>query len=164
MFLSKITILKMRISKGKYKPRKRAISRSECFIYQLIESCLKLDLDKNTALQVINLILEKYSYQFETDHTPVKIDKMDYRNYRRYVNELVLMSPIHLEYYNQSKLNNPEIAKTKGKDVRQLENLLFLLSEDEPKKKNVPYKKYKIADTDDLVFRAIIQLDKNWVF
>ena len=163
MFLLKISILEMRIAKGKFKPRKRAISKSECFIYQLIESCLKLDLDKNTALKVINLILEKFSYQFETDHTPVHIDKMDYRNYRRYVNELVLMNPIHLEYYNQSKLNSPEIAKTKSKDIRQLENLMFLLSEFE-NKKDVPYRKYKIADTDDLVYRALIQLDKNWIF
>ena len=150
----------------KVKPRIRAISKTECFIYQLIESCLKLDLDKNTALQVINLILEKHSHKFEQDHTPVTIEKMDYRNYRRYVNALFLMSPVHLEYYKNleesTTTSDKIIAKTKSKEIRQLENLMFLLSEDDNNKKI--YHKYKIADTDDLVFRALIQLDKSWIF
>lgn len=158
----------MRTSKGKFKKRKKIISKNECFIYQLIESCLKYDLDKTTALNVINLILEHYSYLFKIEDSPIKIEKMDYRNYRRYVNELMAMSPIHREFYKQYDKSNITgtdhiIAKSKSKDIRHVENLLFLLEENQSKK-NLPYKKYKIADTDDLVFRAIIQLDKSYSF
>lgn len=158
----------MRTAKGKFKQRKRTLSKNECFIYQLIESCLKFDLDKTTALNVINLILKYNSHLLTTDNKIITIEKMDYRNFRRYVNELMAMSPLHREYFKQYDKLDPTgtdhiISKEKSKDIRQFENLLFLLSEDEPKK-NLPYKKYKIADTNDLVFRALIQLDKSYTF
>src|SRR5688500_18985317 len=157
----------MRTSKGKFKQRKRTLSKNECFIYQIIESCLKLDLDRTTALNVINLILKHYSHLLMGNNKIITITKMDYRNYRRYVNELMAMSSLHTEYFKQYDTSDPNgtdhiISKEKGKDVRQFENLLFLLSEND--KKSLPYKKYKIADTDDLVFRALIQLDKSYTF
>jgi serine/threonine protein phosphatase PrpC len=52
------------------------LSKNECFIYQLIESCLKYDLEQMTALNVINLILEHYSYLFTTgDSKIISIEK-----------------------------------------------------------------------------------------
>src|SRR5688500_9725014 len=122
----------MRTSKGKFKPRKRILSINECFIYQLIESCLKFDLDRTTALNVINLILEYHSHLLTTDKKRiVTIEKMDYRNFRRYVNELMAMSPLHQEYFKQYDTSDPNgtdriISKQKAKDIRQTENLLFL--------------------------------------
>jgi hypothetical protein len=141
------------------------LSKNECFIYQLIESCLKYDLEQMTALNVINLILEHYSYLFTTgDSKIISIEKMTYRNYRRYVNELMAMSQTHVEYFRQFDNTDPNyiITKQKTKDKRQFENLLFLLSEND--KKSLPYKKFKIVDTDDLVFRALIQIDKSYTF
>ncbi len=156
--------LQLRTTEGKFKQRKRILSKNECFIYQLIESCLKYDLDQMTALNVINLILEHYSHFFKIEDKIITIQKMTYRNYRRYVNELMAMNPLHIEYFKQFDQSNSNyiITKQKSKDKRQFENLLFLLSEND--KKILPYKKYKIADTDDLVFRALIQIDKSYSF
>lgn len=159
---------RLRTSEGKFKQRKRILSANECFIYQLIESCLKYDLDRTTALSVINLILKYYSYLFDTDNS-INIEKMDYRNYRRYVNELMAMNPLHREYfkqYDQSNSNGTDhiIARKKSKDSRQVENLLFLLTENKEDNKSLPYKKIILKDTDDLVFRALIQLDKSYSF
>lgn len=146
--------------------RTNKISENECFIYQLIESCLKLDLDKHISLKVINLILEHYWYLFYTGHSKVTIEKMDYRNYRRYVNNLMVMNPILIDFYNQYNKSHgsdvePIKSKKKPKDIRHLENLMFLLSENDD---TLPYKKYKMFDTDDLVLRALIQIDKNYIF
>jgi len=159
--------LQLRTKTGKFKKRRRILSKNECFIYQLIESCLKLDLDRTTALNVINLILDRYSYLFKIQESKiVTIEKMDYRNYRRYINELMGMSPLHREYFKQFNKSKPTdtdhmISKQKSKDLRQFENLLFLLCETD----DLPYKQIKIAvDTDDLVFRALIQLDKSYSF
>ncbi len=154
----------MRTGKGKFKERKRILSKTECFIYQLIESCLKLDLDRTIALRIINLIFESYPKYLNSDNKRIiSIQKMDYRNYRRYVNELMAMSPIHKAYFKQYDHSNPDyiVTKQKSKDKRQFENLLFLLSEND---KKLPYRKYKIVDTDDLVFRALIQIDKSYTF
>jgi hypothetical protein len=156
----------MRTAKGKFKERKRILSINECLIYQIIESCLKFDLDRSTSLNVINLILKHYSYLLMGNNKIITIQKMDYRNYRRYVNELMGMSPLHQEYFKQYDTSDPNgtdriLSKEKTKDIRQLENLLFLLSENN---ESLPYKKFKIVDTDDLVFRALIQLDKSYTF
>jgi hypothetical protein len=74
------------------------------------------------------------------------------------------MSQTHVEYFRQFDNTDPNyiITKQKTKDKRQFENLLFLLSEND--KKSLPYKKFKIVDTDDLVFRALIQIDKSYTF
>lgn len=118
------------------------------------------------SLKVINLILERYWYLFYTGHSKVTIDKMDYRNYRRYVNHLMVMNPLITDFYkqwNRSHMNDKEpiVSKKKPKDIRHLENLMFLLSENDD---TLPYKKYKIHDTDDLVLRALIQLDRSYIF
>ena len=146
---------------------RRQISNNECIIYQLIESCLKLDLDPDKAIQAINVILKKCKYLFDRKNRTVRIKKMDYRNYMRYMVELKKMSPVHQERYKQTFENdldyiNPEFqSKTKAPEIRQLENLLFLLNKDD---ENVLYYQYKKDDTDLLILKALIYLDEKYIF
>lgn len=146
---------------------RRQISNNECIMYQLIESCLKLDLDPDKAIQAINVILKKCKYLFDRKNRTVRIKKMDYRNYMRYMVELKKMSPVHQERYKQTFENdldyiNPEFqSKTKAPEIRQLENLLFLLNKDD---ENVLYYQYKKDDTDLLILKALIYLDEKYIF
>jgi hypothetical protein len=152
--------------------RKRTIGADECLIYQLIESCLKLNLDYSTAIKAINVVLKKNKKLFNQDNRTVRIEKMNYRNYRRYITELKKMSPVHvakLENDDEKKLGNENLKSqnpfinsvNKVVELAQLENLLFLLNEDN---QDLMYKKHVIADTDLLIMKALIYLDKKYVF
>ena len=145
--------------------RKRTIGPDECLIYQLVESCLKLDLDYPTAIKAINIILKKHKKLFNPNNRTVRIEKMTYRNYRRYIIELKKMSTVHtieVEKEDKDILNSlANFESNKPKELIQLENLLFLLNEDNDQ---VMYKKYVKMNTDELIIKALIYLDKKYVF
>lgn len=147
------------------KARIRKLNDAECFMYQLIESSLKIDLDPITALKCINLILDHYRYYFNTDNYVIKLGKINYRNYRRYIKELKKMSLVHKKFYKEMETiyikDDPTNAAIKPHDMKQFENLLFLLNINNSK---LPYHRIKRFDTDDLIFNALIQIDKSYIF
>jgi hypothetical protein len=144
----------MKYYEANYK-RKHAFTPDECVIYQLVESCLKLNLEYPTALKVINNILYRCDYLFDNKSSP-HYKKMNYANYSKYVQKLKKNSSVHAELYDQ--VNNLKINK-KTKDLTQVENLLFHINDDD-----APYKKYKKVDTDDLVANVLISLDRQYIF
>jgi hypothetical protein len=166
--------------------KRKKISPNECLMYQLIESCLKLNLDYNVAVDAINVIMKKCSYLFDKKHKTVRTKKMDYRNYRRYITSLKTMSPVHQELYKEltqieqgseeqeqqkdNNNNNYEMGflnyhTKRPPDIIQIENLLFLLNDDTNKnKEQVPYREHVKVNTDDLIIKALIYMDKKYVF
>ena len=168
--------------------KRKKISPNECLMYQLIESCLKLNLDYNVAVDAINVIMKKCGYLFNKKHRTVRTKQMDYRNYRRYITSLKTMSPIHQELHKDltqieqedqgeqeqeqkeenKKDNNDYDAlfqsyhTKRPPDIVQIENLLFLLNDNS--NDNVPYREHVKVNTDDLIIKALIYLDKKYVF
>lgn len=128
------------------KTKRKIITEDQAFMYQLVESTLKLNLDTKTSIECINLVLEHTKEFYTKGFSRIDLEKMNRLNYLKYVRIIKNYSKTHRELKEQKPYHYRDLLNI------QLEKTLFNVI-DEP-----IYHKIKKIDTDDLILKSLIHL------
>jgi len=129
------------------KTNQKIITEDQAYIYQLVESTLKLNLDTRTSIECINLVLEHTKDLYIPKNSRIDMEKMNRLNYLKHVRN------IKLKYSEKHrKIKENKYYSYRNPVNIQLEKLLFNAI-DKP-----VYHQLKAVDTDDLIERALIHI------
>lgn len=128
------------------KTKRKVITEDQAFMYQLVESTLKLNLDTKTSIECINLALEHTKEFYTKGYSRIDLEKMNNQNYLKYVRTIKNYSKNHKELKEQKPYHYRNLLNI------QLEKILFNVIDDPI------YHKLKSVDTDDLILKSLIHL------